>query len=71
MNPRFRVFGHYNVLYNQSMDDFMNLNPPCKECLIQVMCLKPNNKYSFITTRTCAVLNEFVLANKFIKMALG
>jgi hypothetical protein len=71
MAPHFRVFGSYNILYNQSMDEFMTSNPPCKECLIQVMCLKPNNKYSFIKTRSCAILNEFILANKYIKMTLG
>ncbi len=73
MAPHFRLFGTYCILYNQTIEEFMEFNPPCKECLVQSMCLKYYNDISppWIRTRLCANLNEFILANKFIEMTLG
>lgn len=73
MIPHFRVFGSSNVLYDLTINKFMKYNPPCKECLVQSMCLKANDNVSppWIRTRLCGKLNEFIITNKFIKMTLG
>ena len=73
MVPHFRVFGGSTVLYDLTIDNFMKYNPPCKKCLVQSMCLKPNDNVlsPWIRTRLCVILNEFILINKFIKMTLG
>ena len=60
---------YMNILAT-SLDNFMSYNPPCKECLIQGMCLTeyeydiPNeDMYHEITIYLCERMNEFINNN--------
>jgi len=61
---------NYIYVYN-TMHVFFKTNPPCKECLVQSMCLKANDNISspWIRTRICNKLIKFIDI-KFIKMTL-
>jgi len=58
----------YIYMISSSIDHFMKYNPPCKECLIQNMCLTeyeydiPNEKnvYYEMTIELCERMEEFM-----------
>lgn len=51
--------------YHTTLDTFMGACPPCKECLIQSMCIVNNDTkhYKKLTIRACERLNEFAENN--------
>ena len=58
--------GVYTHIYYTPLDTFMGSCPPCKECLVQNMCIDitPNNyEKEVLTIRACDRLNEFVENN--------
>ena len=55
----------------KTLDEFLEYNPPCKECLVQSMCLKDriyidsNNKsYRGINLKLCEKLKGFIDKNR-------
>jgi hypothetical protein len=58
--------GVYTHIYYTPLDTFMGTNPPCKECLIQNMCIDitPNTYHKEeLKIRTCDRLTNFVENN--------
>ena len=58
--------GAYTHIYYTSLDTFMGSCPPCKECLVNTMCINiTDNKYDKeeLKIRTCDRLNDFVKNN--------
>jgi hypothetical protein len=45
-----------------SLDEFMKEDPPCKECLIQGMCIKQitNIKFSSLRIEICEKFKEYL-----------
>jgi len=52
-------------LLNSTMNNFMKYNPPCKDCIVQCMCLLNRDNWltPFITTKTCSILYKFIKKN--------
>ncbi len=38
-------------IYNMPLEEYMKYNPPCKECLIQTMCLEYIEDYTSIGSK--------------------
>jgi hypothetical protein len=57
--------GIHTYNYYTTLDAFMKSNPPCKECLIQSMCIinKTSRYYDKLEINSCNRLNEFSLNN--------
>ena len=57
--------------YHTSLDTFMGTNPPCKECLIQSMCInnKDNKHYKKLVIRACNELTKFTNNNYWFDMS--
>lgn len=61
----------YAYIYYTTIDIFMGINPPCKKCLIQNMCMRflYNNcgsvfEYLELEFKRCDNLIDFMLYNK-------
>jgi hypothetical protein len=54
--------GHNNYIYiYHSIDDFFKVNPPCKECLVNSMCITDIRKMVVgIQIKSCSLLKEFI-----------
>jgi len=58
--------GIHSYIYYTTLDIFMGANPPCKECLINTMCIyAPSNNHikQVLTIKACNRLDEFVENN--------
>jgi len=55
-------------IHATSLEKLMEQNPPCKECLVQGMCIKDtsNHKYSSIIINVCDKFNKYL-----VKKAIG
>jgi hypothetical protein len=61
------------IIYT-AVDNFMEYNPPCKECLIQGMCIREDLAHPTLDSidsmpdhlhvKTCKKLKDFVLNHK-------
>jgi len=62
-NPFYTSTNIYLRIYDITMDDFFKLNPPCKECLVQNMCVQLLNVNTNIRVRTrqCDILKQFLI----------
>lgn len=53
-----------------TMDEFMKYNPPCKECLVQSMCINGQDHIEHIiinggiTIKSCEKLKSFIEGNQ-------
>jgi hypothetical protein len=49
-------------IHQTTIDNFMKHDPPCKECLIQIMCIKQDldHIHNFININLCNELREFI-----------
>lgn len=61
---------YINYIYIYTLtDDFMKYNPPCKECIIQAMCIKENlshpTELDHLYIKLCDRLKQFIYDNKF------
>jgi len=61
----------YIDIYNVMISQFMDYDPPCKECLVKTMCMNieynnPNTVYEFLCLeiKRCDKLIEFIIYNK-------
>jgi len=61
----------FTTLENKStMDEFIKCNSPCKDCLVQSMCINGRNNIEHIvvnggiTMKLCEKLKEFISNNK-------
>jgi len=61
----------YIEIFNLMMSQFMDYNPPCKECLVKTMCMEIsyNNcasvfEYLELRINKCDRLIDFVIYNK-------
>ena len=56
----------YIYLLDSTMNNFMKYNPPCKDCLVQCMCLSncDNSSTPYITAKTCSILYKFIKKNR-------
>ena len=57
----FHIFIFETTIYK-----FMEYIPPCKDCIVQSMCLETNNDHinkSFIITRKCSTLRKYLEQN--------
>lgn len=56
-------FNNYIFLYCR-LNIFLRINPPCKECLIQAICLKDISdlldEFVGYEIRSCSLLKEFI-----------
>lgn len=74
---RTAIYNKHIRIYFLSLNEFMNYNPPCNECLIQTMCLNkyPQRGYDNrkIITRIeyCKELELFVRESKNFHNLLG
>jgi hypothetical protein len=61
---RYKIYHTHIRIYKLSLNEFMKYNPPCKECLVQAICVEDTSKtriYSdHIYTRKCEFLIEFM-----------
>lgn len=61
----------YTYIYYTTVDIFIGINPPCKECLIQSMCIiTTDNSYDkqILRIKICEKLNKFMEnSNRFDK----
>jgi len=50
-------------IHATSLEELMEQNPPCKECLIQSMCIKDNSndQYSSIVVNVCDEFNKYLV----------
>ena len=59
------------VFIYKTVNNFMKHNPPCKDCLIQGMCLSNvsynNNDFICIKIKKCKQLINFINNNKFFR----
>ena len=60
---RYTRIGIISYIYYTSLDIFMRSNPPCKECLINTMCIYDDCTVKVLTIRACDRLNKFVKNN--------
>ena len=69
---------YYAHIYDIIIDKFIELNPPCKECLVQNMCIfaaeyiEAKNEVedkiaSKIFVKACKKLDEFMKKEKWFK----
>jgi len=53
-----------NIYLYCKLNIFIKLNPPCKECLIQSMCIKDISvlldEYAGVQIKSCDLLREFI-----------
>jgi hypothetical protein len=58
-----------HMLVNSSLDNFMKYNPPCKECLVQVTCIKEENykKEKYFDLPPCLII---IMCKKLIKFLI-
>jgi len=61
--------GIYSYIYYTPLDIFMGANPPCKECLIQPMCIRDDRELKILTVKSCDRLNEFAKNNYWFDMS--
>ena len=56
-------------IHQTTIDNFMKHEPPCKECLIQRMCIKQDSDHvhNFIHINLCDKLKEFIYKTWEIK----
>ena len=57
-------------LFNMDINRFMKYNPPCKECLVQNMCLEeymPITKQISLQLKKCEKLDKFINSRIFFK----
>lgn len=49
-------------IHMTTIDNFMKHNPPCKDCLIQGMCIKQkkDHVHNFLHIQICDKLREFI-----------
>ena len=64
-------YPNYIEIFNIMMSQFMDYNPPCKECLVKTMCMKISYRmcasiFEFLELRInkCDKLMDFVIYNK-------
>jgi len=60
-----------HILMYSSLDNFMKYNPPCKECLIQNMCIKETiylHLPPYLIIKRCDKLTEFLLDDNGLKI---
>ena len=57
------------------IDDFIKLNPPCRTCLVQSMCVSEKLAHptldslpNHLRIKICEKLNNFVKNNKFFRL---
>jgi len=53
-------------LLDSTINNFMKYNPPCKDCLVQCMCLlnRDNSSPPHIRAKTCNILYKFIKENR-------
>ena len=73
----YSINGDVEIIIYARADKFLRYNPPCKECLVQAICL--NNEYSYLINyekfgdnymelNLCDILIDFVTnSNLFTK----
>ena len=54
----------YTTLYAGTLEEFMEHDPPCKECLVQAACIK-TNEYEYIIIHTCDIIKKFMNKSKY------
>lgn len=49
-------------IHQSTIESFMEKNPPCKECLVKVMCLKQDGDavHNFVRLEVCDKYKEFL-----------
>lgn len=67
--------GYRILIYERTIEEFMEFNPPCKECLVQAVCVSnarpmyveykdaAHEEFLLIKIRGCKDLEEFVRWN--------
>ena len=67
--------GYRTLIYERTIEEFMEFNPPCKECLVQAVCVSyarpmyveykdaAHEEFLLIKIRGCKDLEEFVKRN--------
>jgi len=51
-------------IYGLTLQEFIKSNPPCKDCLVQSMCIMTHTRYPTIMfKRSCRSLSDFVKQN--------
>jgi len=57
------IYGHHTVIY-LTINEFINFNPPCKDCLVQSICfscIKSQLDAEWIRIRHCDLLVKFFI----------
>jgi hypothetical protein len=67
----YTIYRNYIDIYNNTILQFMDYDPPCKECLVKIMCMNtqynnPNSVYEYLCLKIkrCNKLINFVLYDK-------
>jgi hypothetical protein len=64
----YRLNWRYLRIFNLTIKGFMKFNPPCKECLIQSMCL---TEYEYatpeLTMKLCEKMYNYIIIDKHFK----
>jgi hypothetical protein len=62
---------NYTEIFNITISQFMDYNPPCKECLINIMCMELSCRncvsvfqYLELRIKKCDKLMDFMIYNK-------
>ena len=65
---------YYAHIYDITINDFLDLNPPCKECLVKTMCIFPSEYIEEedrialkIFVKACKELDKFMKKEKCFK----
>jgi len=59
------VYNHVTYIPYISMKDFLEIIPPCRDCLVHSMCIKRSpgielGVYRYLTLQTCDELKNFL-----------
>ena len=66
---RYNRSGFYSYIYYTTLDIFMGAFPPCRECLVNTMCINYNHNEEVLQIKACDRLNEFVENNYWFDMS--
>ncbi len=67
--------GYRTLIYERTIEEFMEFNPPCKECIVQAVCVSythpiyveykdaTHEEFLLIEINGCKKLNEFIYGN--------
>ena len=65
---------YHSYIYDIVIEQLLSYNPPCKDCLVQPMCIYCNSCMSDklrskVITKSCKMLDKFMKGNsKFINI---